>query len=151
MQSKILMSCLTAGVLIAGGLALRAADTNAPAATPPGASAAPPQQAAPPRVRPLPGRRPDPTDALTEEQRASYSKNIADKRAEMMEVAKLQADIAILRAKAFAEVQPPVTDEQMEKIKEMLTPATIRPIQPPAAAPPSATTNQSGAGVQPKQ
>lgn len=177
MQSKILTSCLMAGVLMVGGFALRAADTNTPAPTPPGATSAP-QQGPPPRVRPLPGGAAGgPMAVLTEEQRASYQKNITDKRSEMMELtsklqasrqeinqlmfslkvdesqirqkmmeeANIEADMMILRAKAFANIQPPMTAEQFEKFKEAQAPRPmIRPMPP--TAPSSAGTNSAPGG-----
>lgn len=182
MQSKILTSCLMAGVLITGGLASRAANTNAPATPPPGATGAPLQgtNGAPPRVRPLPGTVAGPMAILTEEQRASYQKNMADARTasmelssklqasqreitelmyslkvdenqirqKMMEEAKIQADIVILRAKAFANIEPPLTEEQFAKFKEATAPRSMMRPTPPAASP--TTTNHSDVGGQPK-
>jgi hypothetical protein len=183
MQSKILTSFLMAGVLITGGLASRAEQTNAPAATPPGANSAPPQQTLQPRMRPLPGASMGgPMAVLTEEQRASYQKNIPSSemmelyskrqaarleigqmmyapkvdenliRQRIMEEAKIEADIAILQAKAFAEVQPPLTDEQIDKVKQMLAPRQpmIRPTPPPTT-PSTTVTNQGQSGLPGKQ
>lgn len=173
MHSKILTSFLVAGVLLTGSVVLHADPTNTPA---PGANAAPPKPAAQPRMRPLPGApAAGSQNPLTEEQLASYKKNIADKSAQMadlnskrmaarqeigqliyspkldesllrqkvMDEAKIEADIAVLQAKAFSEIQPPVTAEQFEKLKESMAPRQpmIRPIQPPPAAPSTTTTN----------
>ncbi len=176
-----------AGVLIAGSLALRADDTNAPAATAPGANGAPPQQGAngtAPRMRPLPGPNAGgPMAVLSEEQRASYQKNLTDKRAEMMELtsklqplrqelnesmfslkvdesgirqkvmdeAKIEADIMILRAKAFADIQPPLTEEQMEKFKQAQTPRPMMRPTPPTAPAPGATSQPQGGPAPGKQ
>jgi Spy/CpxP family protein refolding chaperone len=186
MKSKILMSCMTASVLIAGSVASHAADTNAPAATPPGATSQQGANPAPPHVRPLPGATAGgPMSVLSEEQRASYQKNITDKRAEMLELnsklqasrqelneimyslkvdeglirqkmmneAKIEADIMVLRARAFADIQPPMTGEQFEKFKEaQQQPRPMMRATPPVSVTPSPGTNQGGAGgAQPKQ
>ena len=186
MQSKVLTSLLAAGVLFAGSVVLHADQTNTPAATAPGANSAPPQQGARPRMRPLPGAPGGgPQSVLTEDQLASYQKNITDKRADMMELnakrqtarqeisqlifspkveesqlrqkimdeAKIEADIAVIQAKAFAEIQPPVTDEEIEKLKESMMPRQpmIRPPQPPPAAPSTTATNHEPSGAPGKQ
>lgn len=121
---------------------------------------------------------------LSEEQRASYQKNVTDKRSEMMELnsklqasrqelndlmfplkvdeaqirqkmmdeAKIEADIMILRAQAFADIQPPLTPEQLEKFKQAATPRPmIRPTQPPPTAPSTTATNPAAGAAQGKQ
>jgi Spy/CpxP family protein refolding chaperone len=165
-----------AGILLTANTALRAQDTNAPAANPP---ANPTFQRS---MRPLPGPGAPmggPFSVLTEEQRTSYQKNMADKRAEMMELstkrqaarqeitqvvlspkldenlirqkfmdeAKIEADIAILQAKAFADIQPALTDEQIEKLKQPPAPMQMRPMQTP---PPPTGTNHDANGLPPK-
>lgn len=75
-------------------------------------------------------------------------------RAKVTEEAQIQADIIVLRAKAFAEIQPPITGEEFEKFKaaETAPRPMMRPTPPPpSATPPVTVTNQSGMGVQPKQ
>jgi uncharacterized membrane protein len=190
MQSKIVTSFLMAGVLFTRAAVLHAEQTNTPAATAPGANPAPPGQggnaAQPPRMRPLPGApMGGPMSVLTEEQLASYKKNITDKQAEMMELnsrrqaarqeishlvlspkldenlirqkimdeAKIEADLAIMQAKAFAEIQPPLSDEQLEKLKETQAPRMpmIRPGQTPPAAPSTTATNRDQSGAPGKQ
>src|SRR5262249_54867961 len=111
---------------------------------------------------------------LSEEQRASFQKNIADKRAEMLEInsklqasrqelnelmfslkmdenlirqkmmneAKLEADMMILRTKAFADIQPPLTEEEFKKFKQAQQPRPMmRPPQPQLSP---VVTNQGG-------
>jgi Spy/CpxP family protein refolding chaperone len=138
-------------------------------------------------MRPLPGAPSGgPTAVLTAEQQASYQKNMADKRAEMMELsskrqaarmeinqivlspkfdenlirqkimdeAKIEADLAILQARAFADIQPPLTDEQMEKLKQSQAPRQpmmMRPTQTPPTAPTPPGTNHDASGLPPKQ
>lgn len=177
-----------AGLLMTGSLASRADETNAPAPTPPGANAAPNPQGnttLQPRMRPLPPPGGGgPMGVLSEEQRASYQKNMADTRAEQMEInaklqatqreitemmyslkvdenqirqkmmeeANIQADIVILRAKAFANIQPPLTEEEFAKFKEAMTaPRPMMRPMPPQTPPPPAATNHTDMGVQPKQ
>jgi hypothetical protein len=179
LQTLTLTSCLTISVWFAAGGALRAQNTNAPVAPPAPVNAAPSMQ---PRMRPLPpgASAAGPFAALSEEQRDSYQKILADQRDQLMELnsklqaanqqisdavlqtnvnekiirekvlaaAQIQAEMVILRAKALSQVQPPISAEQLEKMKN---PRPMMPMQRPMApvAPPS--TNHDQNGLPPKQ
>jgi hypothetical protein len=67
-----------------------------------------------------------------------------------------EAEMAVLRAKAMSEVQPPLTAEQIEKIKAT-QPGPVRPARPrqqlenPAPRAPAANTNTDINGLPPKK
>jgi Spy/CpxP family protein refolding chaperone len=79
-------------------------------------------------------------------------------RDKAMAAFRIQADMAVLQAKALSEVQPPLTPEQIEKIKTG-QPGPIHPMRPqqqqqlerstPSA--PSSNTNHDVNGLPPKQ
>jgi hypothetical protein len=62
--------------------------------------------------------------------------------------------MAVIRAKVFSQVQPPLSPEQIEKIKAG-QPGRIRPmgqqIERPAPHAPSPGTNQDANGLPPKK
>ena len=68
---------------------------------------------------------------------------------------RFEAEMAVLRAKAMSQVQPPLTPEQIEKIKTG-QPGPIRPLgrqqleRPPQRAP-AGGTNQDANGLPPKK
>lgn len=66
-------------------------------------------------------------------------------REKVMEEAKIEADLTVLRAKAFAEIQPPMTSEQFEKFKEAMSPRPMMRPMPPTA-PSSSSTNHPQSG-----
>jgi Spy/CpxP family protein refolding chaperone len=67
-----------------------------------------------------------------------------------------EAEMAVLRAKAMSEVQPPLTAEQIEKIKAN-QPGPVRPLRPrqqlenPAPHAPAVNTNTDINGLPPKK
>jgi Spy/CpxP family protein refolding chaperone len=69
---------------------------------------------------------------------------------------RFDAEMAVLRAKALSQVQPPLTPEQIEKIKTG-QPGPMRPLRPrqqlenPNQRAPSANTNQDVNGLPPKK
>jgi len=63
--------------------------------------------------------------------------------------AQLYADMLLTQAKTFSEIQPPLSADQIEKIKEMQSPAANpRVLHPPTQ--PGATTNPNPSGLPPK-
>ena len=77
-------------------------------------------------------------------------------RQKAMAAYRIEAEMAVLRAKAMSEVQPPLTPEQIEKIKAG-QPGQVRPLRPRQqlenAAPrnPSVSTNADPNGLPPKK
>lgn len=70
-------------------------------------------------------------------------------REKAMAQARIEAEMTVLNAKAFSEIQPPLTTEQIEKLKAPPAPApVIRPM--PAQPPPAAGNNQPAPGSPPK-
>lgn len=57
--------------------------------------------------------------------------------------AQLYVDMLVAQAKAFSEVQPPLSAEQIEKIKDLQRPP-VNPRMMPPQPPRAATTNQNG-------
>jgi hypothetical protein len=55
--------------------------------------------------------------------------------------AKIQAEMTVLSAKAFSQIQPPLTTEQIEKIKNPQPMIRPMPQQMPPQPPPAAATN----------
>ena len=62
--------------------------------------------------------------------------------------AQIYADILVTQAKAFSEIQPPLSPEQIEQLKEMQSPSANPRVLHPQPRP-GATTNQNG--LPPKQ
>lgn len=77
-------------------------------------------------------------------------------REKAMAAYRIDAEIAVLKAKAMSEVQPPLTAEQIEKIKTGQA-GPMRPLRPrqqlqnPSAHAPAANTNQDVNGLPPKK
>jgi Spy/CpxP family protein refolding chaperone len=76
-------------------------------------------------------------------------------REKAVAAARIEAEMAVLRAKAMSEVQPPLTPEQIQKIKTG-QPGPIRPMRQPMQrsfeqAPAAAGTNQDANGLPPKK
>jgi Spy/CpxP family protein refolding chaperone len=77
-------------------------------------------------------------------------------RQKAMAVYRAEAEMAVLRAKALSQVQPPLTPEQIEKIKTG-QPGPMRQMRPrqqlenPAERAPAASTNQDINGLPPKK
>jgi Heavy-metal resistance len=76
-------------------------------------------------------------------------------RQKALAATRLEAEMAVLRAKALSQVQPPLTQEQIQKIKTS-QPGPVRPLRQgvrPALQPPPATasTNQDANGLPPKK
>lgn len=63
-------------------------------------------------------------------------------REKAMAQAKIEAEMTVLNAKAFSEIQPPLTAEQIDKLKGPPAPM-VRPMPP---RPPSAATNNPATG-----
>jgi Spy/CpxP family protein refolding chaperone len=84
-----------------------------------------------------------------------FDENVMRQKA--LAVSRLEAEMTVLRAKALSEVQPPLTPEQIEKMKTR-QPGPARPLRqgerpalrpPPAAA--AVNTNQDVNGLPPKK
>jgi Spy/CpxP family protein refolding chaperone len=77
-------------------------------------------------------------------------------RQKAMAAYRCEAEMAVLRAKALSEVQPPLTPEQIEKIK-IGQPGPVRPLRPrqqlenPAPHNPAVNTNTDPNGLPPKK
>jgi len=76
-------------------------------------------------------------------------------RQKALAAARFEAEMAVLRAKAMSQVQPPLTPEQIEKIKTG-QPGPVRPLgrqqfERPAQRQPLAGTNQDVNGLPPKK
>ncbi len=90
---------------------------------------------------------------------AMYSDKLDEKlvREKVQAAASISADISLLRAKAFSEIQPPVTPDELAKFKAAATappqPQIIRREAPPAGAatPPITITNQPASAAPAKQ
>ena len=65
--------------------------------------------------------------------------------------AQLYADMLVTQAKTFSEIQPPLSADQMEKIKEMQSPAANPRMLRPPSTPPGAAPNHEPNGLPPKQ
>ncbi len=83
---------------------------------------------------------------------AMYSDKVDEKliREKVQAAAAISADISLLRAKAFSEIQPPITPDELAKFKA----AATAPPQPQIIrreAPPVAATNQSNTAAPAKQ
>lgn len=72
-------------------------------------------------------------------------------REKVMNAAKIEADMAVLRAKAYSDIQPPLTSEQVEKLKSEQRPPMRSPLQPPMRPQPPAGSNPGANGLPPKQ
>jgi Spy/CpxP family protein refolding chaperone len=88
-------------------------------------------------------------DILVTSVTGTFDENLMHEKA--LVAARIQADMVVLRAKIFSEVQPPLTPEQAEKIKSGQT-APPRPTQQPLLRrePPTAVTNNDPNGLLPK-
>jgi Spy/CpxP family protein refolding chaperone len=75
-------------------------------------------------------------------------------REKAMAAARIEAEMAVIRAKVFSQVQPPLTPEQVERIKAG-QPGRVHPMgkqfERPAQPAPSAGTNQDANGLPPKK
>jgi Spy/CpxP family protein refolding chaperone len=76
-------------------------------------------------------------------------------RQKALVAARYEAEMAVIRAKVFSQVQPPLTPEQIEKVKAG-TPGPMRPmgrqqLERPAQHAPTAGTNQDANGLPPKK
>src|SRR6185437_7365973 len=65
-------------------------------------------------------------------------------RQKVIEEANVEADIMILRAKAFANIQPPLTEEEFEKFKQAEAPRPMMRPMPAMPPTPAATNNAQG-------
>ena len=84
-----------------------------------------------------------------------FDENVMRQKA--MAAYRCEAEMAVLRAKALSEVQPPLTPEQIEKIKTG-QPGPVRPLRPqqrqlerPAPNASSPNTNHDANGLPPKK
>jgi Spy/CpxP family protein refolding chaperone len=83
-----------------------------------------------------------------------FDENVMREKA--MAAYRLEAEMAVLRAKAMSEVQPPLTPEQIQKIKSG-QPGPMRPLRPrqqienPAPHNPAVNTNTDINGLPPKK
>jgi Spy/CpxP family protein refolding chaperone len=76
-----------------------------------------------------------------------FDENLVREKAQA--AAQIWADMLVARAKAPSEIQPPLTAEQIEKIKDMERPPTNpRMLRP--QVPPGASTNHDQNGLPPK-
>jgi Spy/CpxP family protein refolding chaperone len=72
---------------------------------------------------------------------AKFDEALVQQKAQV--VAQLYAEMLVAQAKAFSEIQPPLSAEQIEKIKDLQRPS-VNPRMLHPAAPPPAATNQNG-------
>jgi len=83
-----------------------------------------------------------------------FDENVIRQKA--MAAYRCEAEMAVLRARALSEVQPPLTPEQIEKIKNG-QPGPVRPLRPrqqlenPAPRNPGVNTNKDINGLPPKR
>jgi Spy/CpxP family protein refolding chaperone len=84
-----------------------------------------------------------------------FDENVMRQKA--MAAYRLEAEMAVIRARAISEVQPPLTPEQIEKIKAN-QPGPVRPFRPgqqrqleQAAPRAQGSTNQDANGLPPKK
>lgn len=71
-------------------------------------------------------------------------------RQKVMAEAEVEADIAVIRAKAFSGIQPPLTADELDKFKHFqAAPMRMGPRPMPPQSPPG--TNHAGNGLPPKQ
>jgi Spy/CpxP family protein refolding chaperone len=156
-QSRFMKSkkaiCFAVGLTLAGAaLTLTAQETNAPI-NPPVQNRPQPQRP----VRPLEGFAPL-FNVLTDEQRASMEQVLQGQREKLREMemkiraglngkfdeeavrkhasalAGFEAEMTVLRVKALSQIQPPLTPEQIERIKNMpmgVAPGAGRPLERP--------------------
>jgi uncharacterized membrane protein len=76
-----------------------------------------------------------------------FDENLVREKA--LAAARIEAELAVIRAKALSQVQPPLSQEQIEKIKSG-RPGPMRPIDHPRHEP-AAKTNNDQNGLPPKQ
>lgn len=92
-------------------------------------------------------------DMLVTSVTGKFDENVIREKA--LVAARLEAEMAVIRAKVFSQVQPPLSPEQVEKIKAG-QPGQMRPLQRqqlerPAQRAPSTGTNQDANGLPPKK
>jgi Spy/CpxP family protein refolding chaperone len=91
-------------------------------------------------------------DMLVTSVTGKFDENVMREKA--LVAARIEAEMAVIRAKVFSQVQPPLTPEQVEKIKAG-TPGQMRPLQRqlerPAQRAPTGRTNQDPNGLPPKK
>ena len=91
-------------------------------------------------------------DMLVTSVTGKFDENVIREKA--MAAARLEAEMAVIRAKVFSQVQPPLTPEQVEKIKSG-QPGRMRPMgqqfERPMPHAPSVGTNQDANGLPPKK
>ena len=84
---------------------------------------------------------------------APFDENLMREKA--LAAAQIEAEMVVLRAKVYSQVQPPLSPEQIEKVKSG-QPGPPRPFErqiehPLRRASPAVTTNQDANGLPPKQ
>lgn len=83
---------------------------------------------------------------------AMFSTKVDEKliRQKVMDAAKIEADMAVVRAQAFADIQPPITPDELEKFKHFQSSPMVRPM-PPRPTPTPGSTNHAANILPPKQ
>ncbi len=92
-------------------------------------------------------------DVLVTSVTGKFDENLVRQKA--LVSARIEAEMAVIRAKAFSQVQPPLTPDQIEKIKAG-QPGPMRPLngqqgQRQLQHAPTASTNQDATGLPPKK
>jgi len=91
-------------------------------------------------------------DMLVTSVTGKFDENVIREKA--MAAARLEAEMAVIRAKVFSQVQPPLTPEQVERIKAG-KPGQVHPMgkqfEHPAQHAPLAGTNLDANGLPPKK
>lgn len=93
-------------------------------------------------------------DLLDTSVTTKFDENVIREKA--FAAAKIEAEMTVLRVKAFSEVQPPLTADQVQKIKASQQPAPTRPmirpdVERPLVHPTPSGTNHDANGLPPKQ
>jgi Spy/CpxP family protein refolding chaperone len=91
-------------------------------------------------------------DMLVTSVTGKFDENVIREKA--MAAARIEAEMAVIRAKVFSQVQPPLTPEQVERIKAG-RPGQVHPMgqqfERPAQHAPASGTNQDENGLPPKK
>jgi Spy/CpxP family protein refolding chaperone len=87
-------------------------------------------------------------DVLDTALTTKFDENVIREKA--LAAARIEAELAVIRAKALSQVQPPLSAEQIEKIKSG-RPGPMRPLERPPRGESRAGTNHDDNGLPPKQ
>jgi Spy/CpxP family protein refolding chaperone len=176
-KRALFTNCLSAGILLATQSSLLAAPPNAPAGSQPGSRAATPTVRQPPAgitvgglfgvmteqqrasyqaamraMRPqlmeIESRiRAAHKDLLDTSLSMKFDENVIREKA--MVSARLEAELTVLRVKAYSQIQPPLSPEQIERVKSE-EPGPVRPVER-FQRPSGTATNHDLNGLPPKK